>query len=941
MDNNISEAKQYATKNGEVVLFSGIIQEISRSDNAQDLILVISQNNLYVFNSNPFSFITKHPWRTLTKISHSSHNVQFQFNSSKYVCISMEIKEIVKALSQALPTSLSSDELVKIGFAETQKESILPKLTLFGLKENINLSESSKIIFDEISQSHRSTVSLEEFSDPAEAIPFLLESFSSLPFLRSVSFNQFNNNNIYRELQPLFSKKNSIECLRINGKAQQSSFRHFLKEYRDCDDSLIQSFIFANSEFGEEHLKWLKELFIKKQLRSLGFQNAFNSKSTKFFYTSFLNSEIGDKLTYLNLDETKGIRVSLILPNLPQIQYLSLENCELDLCDTLSKISRFRLPKLVALNLSGSICANSVGLSKLTFPASLESLMVNGIKWEGDSLLQMFTLIFNNFENGIRFSISSAAASEEQWNNLFLYLQTAKYNKICSLVWNRNPVNPVFVDFLRENASLSYLSMDSCFTDRDKSTIDQLMKFVAESNILSLSLRGSKHHCLGSLITNVLKYELNLDFLDITGNSSGSYIIEAADFLAQSRIGVLVLDGNFTSSNALKMHDFFERIINNGTKVSCPIEDIKKLREKRNISEEKAKEMKELFIKDYLYIEEEEPSFVTYIKNDDVSNVNNKEVNNDAKDENNGSRSKRLFEMNCSSPVLNVKKRAVEDEYSSDCIIISDDNSDDYARRRKPHVNLSIEPNIRLGEQNRGRRRQKRSDIYASTGVFNKEPEVEFIEQISPRKRNSSVPQEMRISFALPESEEKVSNDSYEIEKSAVATVGDPLTLGIEPQEKEIEFRQSPIPIPRPSRVNAIRKHILTFVDSGSDHFEVDEEEDQFHELIVDEDASNQNKSDSESTSDQNMRTMMIFEEKKEEDKTPPKKSRRRKRESKDSNEEKKKNDKNAEGFIWNFPIENDHFNGFIEEIWDDLNDELSLENVFESFSKVPTYKKK
>ncbi|EAY17955.1 hypothetical protein TVAG_225810 [Trichomonas vaginalis G3] len=563
-------------------LYAGIVQEISLAENAVDLILIVSPNYLLFYDFGDSKLLYQFSWLELTNFNYSAYNIQLTFGNSKFNCFSEEVNQILLTISESLQKILKTHELNAIGFTpyknliyEPTPESIISRVELYCKQKDIQMTQDIQISLYDFLTFSNSSISIRQFQNQKNILPILCDILPLVKSIVSVELSKVQGLDLFHHASYISREKSNIQHISINGKATES-FSSYLDQIMKNNDLNLQGLTFSNSLFADSQLDQLKEVVIAKEIRSLGFQRAISDENMKYFCKEFINSRVGDILVYLNLDFSSNIRLSLIFPNIPNIQYLSLEKCDLDIADVLNSITKYRLNNLKAINLSANNNIDTNSLDSIILPESLESISVDNIKWMDDGLLHFFQMIENNYnEKGVRLSIVNARCPNKDWEAFFSYLNQSNLKTICSLVWDRNPVNNILFDFLLLNEDLSYLSVNYCFRDNDPDLIQLFANFLINSpNLLHLCVRGKKYATIGSYISIIVDsvFNSNLIYLDLSFNGGGDDSIIYIQDLFDSNLQVLVADGLCPDSLPV-FRDFLETAANSHVFLSFPSSD--------------------------------------------------------------------------------------------------------------------------------------------------------------------------------------------------------------------------------------------------------------------------------------------------------------------------------------------------------------------------------
>lgn len=922
MSDVISLAENAARERGIKPLYIGIMKVVDESHNVRSSeknVIVISKTNILIFSADPFKFMKRHSWIQLNHLSYEEKTVQLQFDQERYFWLSNEIYLVMQQISESIQQILKYTELKKLNFSpykdrifKPSANSALQRAKSFISNRKINIDEKSFNNFENIFYTSQTSVKIQDISLQEDIYSLISDALPLYPNLISIEVQKSNNIDTFEIAKSFAKERCNVEYISVDGEVS-GTFNRFVSSLKHNRTIPLYGLGFSNSNFYETHLDRLKELITRKKIRSLTFNKAINSRSMKHFYNSFLNSEIGDNLIYLNLNRSTNISLSLILPNVLSIQYLSLENCELDIVKSLITISKYRFPNLVALNLSKNECSSSIGLATVKLPQSIESFSMNEIKWGSDSFVTFLDLIFSSYRNGLKLSIANAKMDYDCWTNVFDFLGSIPYTKLSSLIWDNNPIVHPFIEFLEHNENISYLSLNGCFEASNYGIFHNFLESLEiMKNLSSLSLRGYKSKSIANFLKNFVEaaIETKIEYLDLSDNAGGEdSLIQYQILLEKAKnLRVLVVDGT-KPSNANKFKDFLETASESKVFVSFPFNDSEHLVNSGKIAREDIKEF--MLIMNLsksssemlnVFHEEECPSFPIYIVPDQQSESEKPKIENDKKSDTPKSpvREKRLFELGSFA-----EAKTLDPEMAS--------------RSKRHHSH----PRIKSPES--------KVDVILQKSTHN--PSPHFANEIVQLASNTvEVPPEPEPESLCTSATDNnsLTNDEFD-GRSGAATVGDPMTLGevaVEHQKTDIEgynprsHRKSPR---QRQRIAIFNTNIASDNDEMPLFLKPEQNKVEFKEEPKDESLD----------PDVPMQTIMMdgpivsFA-----DPQPEKKHRRRRRKKSSGSKPP------ALEFNWDFPNMNQGFEEEEEEydIWEILEAKFSFDANFDALRTTPPY---
>ena len=573
--------------------------EVNDLLNKENRVLLITDTFFHYCNIRDGSFHLSHSWLTLTKMSMTEDTMLLDFSNNRVLFETDKISNIFSILSDIIPRLLRPTELVSLGYF-TQPEDRAPPTpnSVF-----LRISEKSKLMKRELSRETidefydmiafgEEYVDLSDFSYQDEAVPTFFDVLPLLPSILSVSIKSLKKVDVYTLMSAVVCESGFLEHIEIDAPVSRH-YHSFLRHLAKNKDLPIYGLSFKNSNFSENNIKSLVRTMSDRYICSIGFHRCFNSESYNAFYSIFL-PQMCNKLTVLNLDTTENIDlVKLMSFKYQALELLSLEKCNIDISAVFNIFSSIDLkecfPMLKGINLSKNASINSIS-NALKVPPLLTTLMLSGIKWENNTLLQLIKLISSQFKTELRLDLSDASASDEEWQSIFTEIQSLNIQPIKSLIWDQNPVSMRFINFLSKNPQIEFLSMSGCFTEDDLDLINNLGEYLIVSNISSLVIRGTEEKYMGEILSDLLMYLCKmpkLEYLDICdSNARDKAIPHIAKLIdADTPLSFLNFDGLNPKSPKLIFNLLHKAAGNKrAIAISFPVEDLRYLLRNRKIT---------------------------------------------------------------------------------------------------------------------------------------------------------------------------------------------------------------------------------------------------------------------------------------------------------------------------------------------------------------------
>ena len=597
MESIINQVNKLSQEAGNVPIYTAPCKENSCSILKKDSLVVITDRTLDIYSQGQGALRCSIPWLSIASISIEGSEIKLKFEKKNVTIYSDTFANsifgaIVHTLQQILTsfeTKCLSLDTYNVPRAKHSGVGALVRFTELIKKNELLISPNALNNFKLALMESKKEVSVSEFGDPTNIIPLFL-SVSPICNFESVILPQINGYPMYKIISEYAPAIARLKYIDIPGKANDG-FDNFFKALKAQTASQLRGISFTNTEFTGPQLIKLSEFIGDTKLSALGLHNSLTIDSYPTFYAEFFNSAMIGGLVVLNLDGTKNLDIARLFPVLRHIYVLSLEDCGLHIDRVFTQISLSGIRNLRALNVSKNLCEHFPS-SSMSVPSSLISLVANNVRWCDLCLSNMLKLLFFRPSN-LKLSIANASASQAEWNTVFQFLGTTRYENLVSLTWDGNPLNANLFTYITRNTQLEYLSMCNCFTQTEPATIATFSKILETCPSLKfLLLKGSPQRSLGRLVGSITRVAIakkTLIHLDIGDNRLGDQ-------------GLLQIKALFTSRNSLKMVNFdgsnpqtpqalFDILelasrVQEQIHTSFPINDMLKLKENNLITQE-------------------------------------------------------------------------------------------------------------------------------------------------------------------------------------------------------------------------------------------------------------------------------------------------------------------------------------------------------------------
>ena len=356
-------------------------------------------------------------------------------------------------------------------------------------------------------------------------------------------------------------------------------YTKFFEEFFKSVKFECTSISFKNTRLDAENLPIIGSTALQNTIQSLGINNAFLDTAFDVFYTDKLfKKDMVSALSYLNLDNTKGIKLPRLLWFIKSITVLSLANCGLDVIHTLNQLCSYDLPNLRCLNLSNNLCQDTFTDTKpVKLPPDLCRLDVSHVEFSKGCAQNLFEFIFKQeWKYGARLYANSLTIPSGDIQNLFDFFDTTPFNNLVEFGWCKNQTRIGLIHFIKKNKKLVNLFMDENFGDKSPGKITEFANSILDLQFLSiLSVKGSiiaqmKESMLP--IIESIKGMLNITVVDLSGNIFDQKLLQALSNACntnKSITDVIILNNNAPQT---AVDEFVQKTTTKRISVSSEIE---------------------------------------------------------------------------------------------------------------------------------------------------------------------------------------------------------------------------------------------------------------------------------------------------------------------------------------------------------------------------------
>lgn len=561
MEEFIKKANEYLKTQNYLVIYSAYVRPTGFIKITE--ILSITTSGFITLSQKGNKIKNTFPFNNLTGVSIQENVVTLTFGKIIYSFESNETSQIIYNIKDVISHTLTIFEQQIINIDDFK---IIPQVSQNGFAAECRLMnsitqypEKDKYV-DEIKKIlvyMQPTVDLSNYKSIGEIISPFLNVLPFSPNIQKLEIPKIPNVDTYDIIRTFIKNRFFLKHLSIEGEKTRF-FSEFLSLLKHNQYSKLNGHSFTNTKMERNELDLLYKYCTEEKIQSLGFHQAIQKESFDYFITSFLKPELFDTLYILNLSGNPKIEICKLLPKLRQISYLSLSDCQCEICDVLNYVSNMN--RIKCIDLSHNKCSstfNKTQSSTLRFPPSFDTLIIDNVSFASVCIIPFFNFIFSRFEHGLKLSISSLITTGEVWSQFFDFLSTSSFRSLVSLNWDKNPLNLKLFTFLLKNPFFESLSLNSCFSSSASlsDSLNSFGTFIQSSTALKyLYVRGDESKYLGSSLNSLLKMITNsksLKFIDISYSKSGdSGIQNILNFILQPRLSVdkIVFDDTMPST---------------------------------------------------------------------------------------------------------------------------------------------------------------------------------------------------------------------------------------------------------------------------------------------------------------------------------------------------------------------------------------------------------
>ena len=616
IDERLSQAFEASTSPGRTPLFCFSSKtKFGRSGklgNAYKMVVVITNTGLDIREPKSSKLRQSYSWLSVDSVKIEGENLSIFIRPNDEVLIAPENpKVVIEQISDVMQRVLLPDELENAGFWRYDFEKLQPtvlgvlsRMSMLIAANNIQVSPKSIELFQSMLTGSQPNINLNLFKDKMSFVPIAFDLIPLMQFVRTVKVPLIKKFPTYRMVADRILQMPFVKSIEIAGQADEG----FGPFHNNMLNSQLENISYTYSEFTNSELDVIAQNIVSSKIHSLEFHNAVAINFIPYFYSDFLTPAINRHLWSLNLDRTINLNIHALLPNITNLCSLSLSNCGIDVKLTLSLIAQNNMKNLTYLNISGNMCNGILDIKTLRLPGSVTHLVADSVSWNEGSILSFWIIVLrSNRKNELHLSLANSIVLPHEWPSVFKVIGRSTFSHLYSLIWDENPVDSSFFNFLNRNPRLTYLSLNKCFNENMDDSISLLTDFIKENDsVQQLYLSGSKKIYFGKSIEKVISSCLrkhNLKVLDLSiskgGNQSLKFFLQLFD-KDETSLDTLIIDGVFPEE-AGEYIDFLKRVkeLQNRkdtyTLLSFPRGDVQLMKKQNKIDQNQLDDIEKLY----------------------------------------------------------------------------------------------------------------------------------------------------------------------------------------------------------------------------------------------------------------------------------------------------------------------------------------------------------
>ena len=331
----------------------------------------------------------------------------------------------------------------------------------------------------------------------------------SNPSLRKITFKNItiegNKQFLTEFLEALKKAKGTIdEWVFDHCNFKHDEFRPFLECFREYKIN-IKSLIFTNCQFSESTFQYFTERFF--------FMNCFHSLESLWLSDINFSSQVSVFLSQLFASDW-------VLKD-HKLKNLVIPKCCVELDDLFTQMQKFETGIMTA-DFSANIFFKDPPIEMATNLSPQINFIFSQCGFVDNTFSSLMMALAAHKGQSMILDISYVHVSNDSWKHFSTIAGSLSFISLVKLVWDGNPINRSFCDFISKQPRLKKLSISDCIKVEESSELlPELTSLFQKKQLDMLVIRASKKEfSLGSALIQcvmpLLKSRL-LAYLDITG----------------------------------------------------------------------------------------------------------------------------------------------------------------------------------------------------------------------------------------------------------------------------------------------------------------------------------------------------------------------------------------------------------------------------------------
>lgn len=610
---NIDKAVQMCEAKGANIIFGGIVTKIHDRKGSAKRILVVSDSFItYVKKPKNPVLSRTHSWKDLTFINMINQDgVEMLFNQDKFRFTTEQTPQIARKILDLLLHTFSTKKVSQLDLARfphsnisVNPRGVLARFDSQLISSNLKPHESKfrKTLKQNLEQrSPTFKAVLEEDEDSLILTSALLYAMIPSPYTTGLFLPAIQSSEVADKLyiQAADFVKRATTADFVNFEMPiTKSFTNLTEKFTEIATTHINGIGFSSIDVTDDSINQVSNFLSTEKVVSLRWTNINPINSIE---TLLKAKPYTQKLRFIALDKTKGVRFEEIAPLLSNIVVLSLEYCDLELSDAFRIIHNNKFPELKLLNLSYNNSSKPID-KQVTIPSTIERIDISHVKFTNCTMKTILEFILSSqYDHGLKFYCDKFYVKQsEQIDEALSSFENLQFNSLIEFSWRKNKITKEVFDFLGRNKSLKKLMLDSNIVTNDETNTVPLFSEACSNltNLTHLYINGNKKANFSTSFNDVLdalKKLPVLEFLDISKNYIGD---EGFDQLSSSlnelpSLTHIVFDTN-KPKTIQSIHNFIlaSNQLHRTIHVSYPQHDIESLLKKKKIDDDGVENVK-------------------------------------------------------------------------------------------------------------------------------------------------------------------------------------------------------------------------------------------------------------------------------------------------------------------------------------------------------------